>query len=78
MDIRQVEICPLSDESKFEIFGSNCRVFVRRIVGERMISTCMVPTVKHGGGGVMVWGALLVTIIWFALSPTIICFSTGQ
>ena len=32
------------------------RVFVRRRVGEWMISACMVPTVKHGGGGVMVWG----------------------
>ena len=29
-----------SDESKFEIFGSNHRVFVRRRVGERMISAC--------------------------------------
>ena len=28
-----------SDESKLEIFGSNRRVFVRRRVGERMIST---------------------------------------
>ncbi|KAL7830624.1 hypothetical protein SRHO_G00317510 [Serrasalmus rhombeus] len=45
-----------SDESKFEIFGSNHRVFVRRRKGERMDSTCLVPTVKHGGGGgVMVW-----------------------
>uniref|UniRef100_A0A667YN29 Transposase Tc1-like domain-containing protein n=1 Tax=Myripristis murdjan TaxID=586833 RepID=A0A667YN29_9TELE len=44
-----------SDESKFEIFGSNRRVFVRRRKGERMDSTCLVPTVKHGGEGVMVW-----------------------
>ena len=43
-----------SDESKFAIFGSNRRVFVRRQVGEHMISACVVPTVKHGGGGVKV------------------------
>ena len=30
----------LSNESKFLIFGSNHRVFVRRRVGERMISAC--------------------------------------
>ena len=35
-----------SDESKFEI-GSNRHVFVRRRVGERMISACVVPTVKY-------------------------------
>ena len=33
-----------SDESKCNIFGSNDCVFVRRKVGERMISACMVPT----------------------------------
>jgi hypothetical protein len=27
-----------------------------------MISACVVATVKHGGGGVMVWGAFLVTL----------------
>ncbi|MBN3288591.1 TCB1 transposase, partial [Polyodon spathula] len=48
-----------TDESKFEIFGSNHQVFVRRREGERMSSACVVPTVKHGGGSVMVWG-------WFA------------
>ena len=42
--------------SKFQIFGSNHCVFVRRRVGERMISACMVCNVKHGGEGVMVWG----------------------
>ena len=49
MDIRLVEIC-----LKFEIFGSNRRAFVRRSVCEQMISACVVPTMKHGGGGVMV------------------------
>ena len=39
-----------SDESKFQIFDSNRRVFVRRRVGELMISACVVPNVEHGGG----------------------------
>ena len=43
-----------SDESKFQIFGSTHRVFVRHRVGERMVSTCVVSTMKHEGGGVMV------------------------
>ena len=54
MDIRPVESVLWSDESKCEIFGSNRRVFVRRRVGEWIISACVVPTVKHAGGGVMV------------------------
>ena len=45
-----------SDESKFEIFGSNNCVFVRHRVVERMISAYVVLTVKHVGGGMMVWG----------------------
>jgi hypothetical protein len=45
-----------SYESKFEILGSNRHIFVRCRVGERMISAFVVPTVKHGRGGVMVWG----------------------
>jgi hypothetical protein len=40
-----------SDDSKFEILGSNHCVFVRCRIGERIISACGVPTVKHGGGG---------------------------
>jgi hypothetical protein len=47
---------------------SNCCVFVRRRVGERMTSACVVPTVKHGGGVVMCEGALLVTLTCIVLS----------
>ena len=75
---------------------------MRRRVGERMISACVVPTVvKHGGLGMILWGCFAGDTvsdfriqrtllhasrcilqryhpIWFALSGTIICFSTGQ
>lgn len=45
-----------SDESKFQVFGSSRRVYVRRQKNEKMLPACLVPTVKHGGGSVMVWG----------------------
>lgn len=45
-----------TDESKFEVFGSKRRVFVRRSAEEKMMPDCVLPTVKHGGGSVMVWG----------------------
>lgn len=45
-----------TDESKFELFGSHRRQYVRRKVNERYKSNCILPTVKHGGGSVMVWG----------------------
>ena len=44
----------LTDESKFEIFDSNRRVYVRRRVGERAAPPRITPSVKHGGGSVMV------------------------
>src|SRR4029434_2105392 len=45
-----------TDESKFEVFGSHRRTFVRRRIGEKMLEECLPPSVKHGGGNVMVWG----------------------
>lgn len=45
-----------TDESKFELFGSHRRQYCRRKVKERYKPSCIVPTTKHGGGSVMVWG----------------------
>lgn len=45
-----------SDESKFEVFGQKRRIFVRRSAQEKMLPDCIAPTVKHGGGSVLVWG----------------------
>lgn len=45
-----------TDESKFQVFGSNRRIYVRRLHNEKMMPNCITPTVKHGGGAVMVWG----------------------
>lgn len=47
-----------SDESKFEIFGNQRRLFIRRFEGERYTKYCLQQTVKHGGGSIMIWGAI--------------------
>lgn len=47
-----------TDESKFNMFQTDGRVYIRRRTGERFNDDCVVPTVKFGGGGVMVWGAM--------------------
>ena len=47
-----------SDESKFCQFSNSARVYVWRTIGESWKSPCLQATVKHGGIGVMVWGAV--------------------
>ncbi len=47
-----------SDESKFNIFGSDGRIMVWRRPGEALKTECLRATVKHGGGSVMVWGCM--------------------
>ena len=44
-----MEVCPFGLESKLEMFGFKRSVFVRRGVGEWIISACVFPTVKYGG-----------------------------
>lgn len=47
-----------SDESKFNIFGSDGRRMVWRKKNTEMNPNNLIPTVKHGGGSVMVWGCM--------------------
>uniref|UniRef100_K7HL03 HTH_Tnp_Tc3_2 domain-containing protein n=1 Tax=Caenorhabditis japonica TaxID=281687 RepID=K7HL03_CAEJA len=45
-----------SDESKFNLFGTDGIQWIRRPIGSRYAPQYQCPTVKHGGGSVMVWG----------------------
>lgn len=45
-----------SDESKFNLFGSDSTGYVRRPPGQRFDPKYLIPTVKHGGENLMVWG----------------------
>ncbi|GBM33965.1 hypothetical protein AVEN_53831-1 [Araneus ventricosus] len=44
------------DESKFNIFASDGRITVWRKPNEELNPKKLLSTVKHGGGGIMVWG----------------------
>lgn len=45
-----------SDETKIELFGRNSTNHVWRKKGEAYAPKCTIPTVKFGGGSIMVWG----------------------
>ncbi len=47
-----------SDETKINLFGSDGVKRVWRQAGEEYKDKCVLPTVKHGGGSVMVWGCM--------------------
>ncbi len=47
-----------SDETKINVFGTDGFRTVWRRKGEEYKEKCMVPTVKHGGGSVLMWGCM--------------------
>ncbi len=47
-----------SDETKINLFGSDGIERVWRQPGEGYKDKCVLPTVKHGGVSVMVWGCM--------------------
>ena len=58
-----------SDESKFNLFGSDGKRFVRRKNGERLSPQCGKKTVKFGAGSIIMW----VMISSVGVGP-IVCF----
>ncbi|KAG2466374.1 TC1A transposase, partial [Polypterus senegalus] len=48
-----------SDETKIELFGVNARRHVWRKPGTAHHQANTIPTVKHGGGSIMLWGCFL-------------------
>jgi len=56
-----------SDESSFTLFPTSGRVYVWITPKEAYNPECLVPSVKHGGGSVMIWAA----ISWYSAGPII-------
>ena len=46
-----------SDESKFNMMGSDGKNYVSRRLGEKFSENCVIHTVTHGGGFINVWAA---------------------
>ncbi|KAI5609036.1 hypothetical protein C0J50_6038, partial [Silurus asotus] len=52
-----------SDESKFNLCGSDGKHYVQRQTGERLNPKCVKKSVKSGGGSVMVWGMFSAAVV---------------
>jgi hypothetical protein len=56
-----------SDESSFTLYPTSGKVYVWRTPKEACNPECLVLTVKHGGGFMMLWAA----ISWYSVGPII-------
>jgi len=52
-----------SDESRFNLYENDGRQRVWRQPKEKYDIECLVPTFKHGGGGIMVWGCFVNNLL---------------
>ena len=57
-DMEKWRLVVFSDESKFNLFGSDGRQYCRRRVGEAFLERNVKKVVAHGGGSLMVWGCI--------------------
>jgi hypothetical protein len=44
-----------NDESRFTLFQNDGKIRVWHLQKEKYDIDCFIPTMKHGGGGVMMW-----------------------
>jgi hypothetical protein len=56
-------MCAVWLDESFRLFPTSGRVYIWRTPKEAYDSECLIPTVKHGGGSVMVWAAIL----WYSI-----------
>lgn len=57
-----------SDESRYKLFKSDGRFWTWRKMGHRYDCQHLIPTVKYGGGSVMVWACFS----WWGLGPIVV------